>query len=323
MAAEDSVLAEYSQGFRANLNLAPQQRDSRLLAAVDGSLSYDTPGEMFNADDVQITDPQPRQGRAGATPDSFPSFVRRVGVFAPFEDSKWLDDVDKARELVDPTTKVMAAMMAGRYRAIDRLILQAGIGSASGMVNNTPGAASALTQTPLPAAQIVAASDVSYAHDAEIVPTNGSQYGMSVGKLIHAKQLVEESELEGEYHFAAAAEQIADLLRRTPTTSRYYSDVQALASGKIDKFLGFNFHRVNKTLFSTFVGHDGVTPVRQCMAWVEDAIIYRGRPITDARIWIRSDRRGIPQAYYSLEHGCVRRYDTPVVEVDCYEGAPY
>ena len=323
MAAEDTVLAEYSQGFKLNLNLAPQQTDTRLFSVVDGDLAYEPPGEMFNLDDVQQTNPQPRQGRAGPTPDSFPSFVRRVGVFSPFEDAKWLDKVDAAREMGDPTNKVMKAMMAGRYRAIDAAIAAQAIGSTYSMAANQPGSASALTANPLPSAQIVSPSDVSFAHDAEVVPSDGSQYGMAVGKLIHAQMLLQESELEGQMHFALTSEQLADLKRRTPATSLYYSDVKALQSGEIDEFLGIKFHRLHKSLIPYYVGHDNVSPVRQCFAWVESALVYRSRPIEEAKIWLRYDRRGTPQAYYCFDHGAARRYDTAVVEVDCYEGAPY
>lgn len=320
---EETVLSQYSQGFRANLALAPQQTQTRLLSCVDGDLNYDAAGSMFNADDVQQTDPQPTFGRAAATPDGFPSFTRRVGLFSPFEDAKWLDNVDKARELQDPTNKVMMALIAGRWRHVDKTIIANGLGAANTMAANVPGAQSALTPNSLPAAQVVSASDVSYAHDAEVVPTNGSQYGMSIGKLLHAKALLDESELEGTRHCVLGSHQLADMMRRTPATSLYYSDIKALQSGELDQFLGFRIHRVHANLFPTFVGHDAVTPVRECMAWIEDAIIYRGRPITDARIWPRYDRSGTPQAYYKLEDGCVRRYDTAVVEIDCYEGAPY
>ena len=78
---EDTVLSQYVPGFRANLNLAPQQTDTRLLGRVDGDLTYDTPGQMFNADDVQRTsDPEIIVTRVPDTPDKFPGFTRRVGV---------------------------------------------------------------------------------------------------------------------------------------------------------------------------------------------------------------------------------------------------
>jgi Phage capsid protein len=326
MANEDTVLSQYSQGFRANLSLAPQQTDTRLLSAVDGELSYDTPGQMFNADDVQTSDPEDVTTRVPNTPDGFPGFTRRVGVFTPFQDAKWLDNVDKARELEDPTNKVMMAMMAGRWRKVDFNIIgtSAGVGGLLGLATNMTVQGSALSTTALPAAQIVASTDVSFAHDAEIVPTDGSQYGMSVGKLLHASEILDESELEGVRHLVLSSQQRTDLMRRTPATSRFYTDVQALVEGKLNYFMGFNIHRLQKKFLpDAGGGHDGASAIRQCVAWIEGAMVYRGRPITDARIRIRPDKSDTPQAFYKAEHGSVRRYDTAVVEIDCYEGAAY
>ena len=321
--AEDTVLSQYVPGFQANLRLAPQQTDTRLLSTVDGELNYATPGQMFNADDVGLLDPEPITTRVPNTPDSFPSFTRRVGMFSPFQDARWLDNVDKARELVDPTNTVMRAIMAGRWRYVDAAIAAAALGPANNVTTTLQGGG--LTQTALPAAQVIAGNDTSFNSEAETVPPGfsaGSAYGLSVGKLIHAKMLLQESELEGDLHMALTSQQLADLLRLTPVTSIYYSDVKALVSGTVDNFLGIMFHRLHKNLIPSFAGNAG-SPIRQCFAYVQDAIVYRGRPITEATIQIRPDKSRTPQTFYKTEHGGVRRYDTAVVEIDCFEGAPY
>jgi hypothetical protein len=312
---EDTVLSQYVPGFRANLNLAPQQTDTRLLGAVDGELMYDTPGQMFNADDVMPSDPEDVTSRVPNTPDKFPGFTRRVGMFVPYQDAAWLDNVDMARELIDPTNKVMASLVAGRWRKVDSAIVNAALGSAYSKLDET----GTITTTPLPAAQVVASNDVSYKHDAETVPSDGSAYGMSVGKLIHAGALLDESELEGERWLAWTSSQKADLLRRTPATSRYYNEVMALQDGKIDTFMGFRLIRLPKKRLP-FTGV-ATNPTRQCVAWITDAIVYRGRKITDASIRKRPDKSDTPQAFYKAEHGAVRRYDVAVVEIDCIEGA--
>ena len=321
MPTEDQVLSLYVPGFRANLNLAPQQTDTRVLGAVDGDLAYDTPGQMFNADDVQPSDPEDITTRVPDTPDKFVGMTRRVGMFTPFQDAAWLDNVDKARELEDPSNKIMMALMAGRWRKTDATILTGAIGNAYSKLD----ASGTLTATALPAAQQIASTDVSFAHDGEVVPTNASQYGMSVGKVIHAKMLLDDSDLEGDRYITFGPQQTADMLRRTPVTSVYYAEVKALVAGTIDNFLGFNVIRLPRKRIpvSATAGHDGATPVRACVAWIKPALVYRGRPITDARIRIRPDKSDTPQAFYKTEHGVCRRYDTAVVQVDAYEGAAY
>lgn len=316
---EDQVLSQYVPGFRANLNLAPQQTDTRILNAVDGDLAYDTPGQMFNADDVQTSDPEDITTRVPNTPDKFVGMSRRIGMFTPFQDAAWLDNVDKARELEDPTNKIMMALMAGRWRKVDTTILTGAIGNAYSKLDDT----GTLTATGLPAAQVVAVNDIAFAHDGEVVPAGGQDYGMSVGKVIHAKMILDDSDLEGERYMTFGPQQTADMLRRTPVTSVYYAEVKALVAGSIDNFLGFNIIRLPRKRIPFVVGHDAVSPNRQCVAWIKPALVYRGRPITDARIRIRPDKSDTPQAFYKTEHGVVRRYDTAVVRVDAYEGPAY
>lgn len=319
---EDTILSQYTPGFRANLNLAPQQTMTKLLSTVDGDLAYDTPGQFFNADDVQQSDPEARTTRVPETPDKFIAQTRRVGAFETFDDSAWIDNVDVAAQLLDPTNKTMASLMAGRWRRCDRAVLGAAVGNA--YVYTGPVQSGVPTAVALPAAQVIASTDISHAHDAEIVPADGSQYGMSVGKIIFAGAILDESELEGERYLALTSAQKADLLRRTPYTSRYYNEVSALNEGKLDHFLGFNIIRVSQKLVPTNgLGHDNASAIRRCVAWVQDAMLYRGRPITQARIRIRPDRVDTPQAYYALQDGACRRYDTAVVAIDCYEGAQY
>ncbi|HUO21712.1 MAG TPA: phage capsid protein, partial [Caulobacteraceae bacterium] len=191
---EDTILSQYVPGFKANLNLAPQQTDTKLLSTVDEDLAYDVPGQMFNADDVGRSDPENISTRVPDTPDKFVGMTRRLGYFQPFQDAAWLDNVDKARELVDPTNKIMMALMAGRWRMVDKAIMAAALGLAYSKTDDT----SAPSSSSLPAGQVVASTDVSAAHDGEVVPTDGSQYGLSVGKILRAGFLLDESELEGE-----------------------------------------------------------------------------------------------------------------------------
>ncbi len=324
--AEDTILSQYVPGFRANLNLAPQQTVSRLLDAVDSDIAYGEPGQFFNADDVGLTDPEPISARAPDTPDKFIQTTRRIGMFAGWNDAQWIDNIDKARELVDPTSKIMAALMAGRWRHVDQQILTGLVGNAFALTS-TLQAASGITTSAIPSAQIVASTDVQYQPDSEVLPSDGSQYGLSVAKMIHAKLILDEAELEGERYAAISSFQLADLLRRTPATSRYYNDVVALNKGELSHFLGFNIVRMQAKRWISAgaytVGHDGTTPIYQCPFWIRDALVYRGRPITEAQIFRRPDKSMTPQAFYKIEDGAVRRYDTAVVRVDCYAGAAY
>lgn len=301
----NTVLARYVPGFKANLNLSPQQTKSHLLDAVDADLNYSEPGEGFNLDDIGETEPEDVATRVPDTPDKFIGGRRRVANFTEFHDSAWLDNVDKAKLLEDPTNTTMAALMAGRWRKADAKIIQAGLGLTFEKDADT----GALLPISLPATQIVAANSILRAHDAEKVPSDGSDYGMSIGKLIEANALLDESELEGDRFVTLTSDEIASLLQRTPTTNNNYAEVKALHDGSIDHILGFKVKRLAKKRVPIVGGN------RRLMAWIKGAISYRGRTVTNARISIRADKSDTPQAFYKTSHAAGRRYDEAVVEI--------
>lgn len=300
----NTIMARYVPGFRSNLNLSPQQTKSHLIDAVDSDMAYSEPGEGFNLDDVGESEPRDVATRAADTPDKFLGSTRRIANFVEFDDSAWLDNVDKAKLLEDPTNLTMAALMAGKARKHDSKIIAAALGNS--FVKETDGS---LTAVALPASQIVAATSVLRAHQGEVVPTNGDAYGMSLGKLIEANELLDESEIEGERFVAMTSAEIASLLQRTPVTSDDYSEVKALHAGKVDHLLGFTVKRMSKKRMLLSGGQ------RRLIAWVKPALAFRARKVTEARIAIRHDKSDTPQAYYKTSHAAGRRYDEGVVEI--------
>jgi hypothetical protein len=303
---EASELSQYVPGFKANLNLAPQQQQSKLIGCVDSDLSYDTTGEMFNLDDVRETDPEDVQTRVPDTPDKFIGVDRRVGMFTEYHDSCWFDNVDKVKEITDPTSTKMASLMAGQGRKRDAKIFAAGLGNAVIKADNTD----TFTTQAMLAGQVIAANQQTIVHQDESIPAASGAYGLSIGKLIYANMLLDESEIEGERFIAVSSKEIQDLLQRVPATSKYYNEVQALFEGKIMHLMGFNFVKfASRRMLVNGSGY------RRCMAWVKPAIAYRGRQITTASIRIRHDKSDTPQAYYRTSHAAGRRYDLGVVEV--------
>lgn len=302
----ETVLARYVPGFKSNLNLYPQQRTSHLIDAVDADLSYSEPGEGFNLDELGQSTPEEVHTRVPNTPDKFIGGRRRFANFTEYQDSAWLDNVDKAKLLEDPTNLTMAALMAGRWRFVDDKIMSVGLGSALEKDAATGG----VNAISLPSGQIIPADYATYKHDAETIPGSGD-YGLSVGKLIGANALLDEGEVEGDRYIALSPKDVASLLTRTPVTSQYFGAVQALVKGDVGELLGFKVKRLAEKRFLKIA--DGTE--RRLMAWVKPAIAYRGRPITEARIKPRHDKSDTPQAFYKASHAGGRRYDEGVVEI--------
>ncbi|PZQ63357.1 MAG: hypothetical protein DI570_09195 [Phenylobacterium zucineum] len=301
MAGEADI---YVPGFVSNLQLVPQQTDSRLYHAVMAEMGYTGAGTLFNADDVlDDEDEEDVEERAPPTPESFGEKRRRVGFFKASSKQRWIEDLDVARQMQDPTNTVMAGMMATKNRATDRRIIRAFTEPAREGQNGE-------NSVNFPAANIIGVADRKFLHDAENVPASGN-LPLTIGKIINAKVRLDKSEVKGPRFFGCTADQIGNLLASTPTTSKDYGKLEALNEGTIDKFMGFTFIRTELFPLS---GN-----IRTNVAWCKEAVNYKERPVKNARIGERADRSYRMQAYYEVERGAARRYDNGVVHVLCDE----
>lgn len=303
----DTIEGLYVEGFKANLNLAPQQTNTRMVSCVDADLNYGPPGKMFNAEDILGDDSeQDVIGRAPDSPSSFADAVRRVGFFTAKNFGRFIDNLDKARLLADPTNPVMQGMMAAKNRATDDVIIAAALGSAR--EGETGG-----TTVAYKSAQSIAADNREFLHAAESSVVAGSgDLPLTVGKVIKAKNLLDKSELEGERYFAAGSDQLSNLLSSVAMSSADYNAVKALVNGEVNSWMGFTWVRTERLAVAA--------GIRSCIAWVKPAIVYAQRPIVEATITKRADKSFRWYAYYEVERGAVRRYDTGVVKVLCKEG---
>lgn len=305
---DNTIPQHYVEGFRANLNMVPQQKTARLLRAVDADMAYAEPGTSFNCDDVGIDTPQRRTTRFGDSPEGVLENIRRGGHFDAYESGKFIDSVDKARFLQDPSNKTMAAMMAGRQRFIDDKIIDTLFGTTYGA---DAGGHLTVALT-FPSSQNLAANSRANLHAAEanVVAASGD-LGLTIGKLITAGEMLDRSELEGERYFAWGSKQKSQLLASAAATNSDYAAAKALVNGEIDTFMGFTFIRTERLPIAS--------SIRSCAAWIKPAIEYRAREVTTARITERSDKSYNWYAYYAAEHAGARRYDTGVVRVLCAE----
>jgi hypothetical protein len=295
---------QYVPGFTANLMLTPQQLTARLVGAVDADLSYTTPGKLFNADDIDDDDEEVDvEGRAPPSPESYANHLRRVGFLKSKAKGRFIESLDKVRMLTDPTDKIMAGMMATKMRATDSRIIAAFNEPSNNGENGT-------TSVAFPSAQIIPVDNRDFIHDAEVLPGSGN-LPLTIGKLIKAKVMLDQSELEGERYFVASAVQLGNLLSSTAATSSDYAQVKALVNGETNTVQGFNFIRSERLPVAS--------NIRSCFAWVKGAMQYKERPIENARITQRADRSYRWYAYYEVERGALRRYDNGVVQVNCSE----
>ena len=283
-----NVTTSFVEQYSANVQMLSQQMGSKLRGAVDVE---SIKGKQSFFEQIGKTTAQLRTSRHGATPQIDMPHSRRALTTATYEWADLIDDADKIRMLIDPTSSYAKAAAAAMGRAMDSVIIAAALGTAKTGVSGG-------TSTALPSTQKVA---------------HGSA-GLTVAKLLSAKKILDENDVDPSVkrYCVVSPEQIEDLLNLTEVKSSDFNTVKALAQGDINSFLGFEF------ITSNLLTADA-TPSRQVIAFAADGIkLGIGKDIT-AKISERDDKSYSTQVYYCMDLGATRMEEEKIVEIACNE----
>jgi len=286
------ITTSFVEQYSSNVAMLSQQMGSKLRSSVDVEK---VTGKNAFFDQVGATAAQLRTSRHGDTPQIDTPHSRRRLSLADYEWADLVDDVDKVRMLVDPTSSYARAAAAAMNRAMDDVIITAFNASAS---TGVAGGSS----TALPSGQKTATSDQSD--------------GLTIAKLLAAKKILDNNDVDPSLrrYLVCGPQQISDLLGTTQVTSSDYNSVRALATGAVNTFLGFEF------IMSTRLNKDATyTSDRLVFAYTEDAIkLGIGKDIS-AKISERADKSYSTQVYYGMSLGAVRMEEDKVVQIPCHE----
>ena len=286
------ITTSFVEQYSSNVTMLSQQMGSKLRGSVDVETIN---GKNAFFDQVGVTAAQIRTSRHGDTPQIDTPHSRRRLSLADYEWADLVDDVDKVRMLVDPTSSYAKAAAAAMNRSIDDVIITAMNASA-----NTGVAGG--TSTALPSTQKTATSDQSD--------------GLTIAKLLSAKKIMDNNDVDPSLkrYIVCGPQQISDLLGTTSVTSADFNTVRALSTGEVNSFLGFEF------IMSTRLNKDATnTTDRLVFAYTEDAIkLGIGKDI-GAKISERADKSYSTQVYYCMSLGAVRMEEKKVVQIPCHE----
>jgi len=286
------ITTSFVEQYSSNVSMLSQQMGSKLRGSVDVETIN---GKNAFFDQVGVTAAQLRTSRHGDTPQIDTPHSRRRLSLADYEWADLVDDVDKVRMLVDPTSSYAKAAAAAMNRAMDDVIITAFNASASTGVAGG-------TSTALPSSQKTATSDQSD--------------GLTIAKLLAAKKILDNNDVDPSLkrYIVCGPQQISDLLGTTQVTSSDFATVKALAEGSVNSFLGFDF------IMSTRLNKDATnTSDRLVFAYTEDAIkLGIGKDIS-AKISERADKSYSTQVYYCMSLGAVRMEEKKVVQIPCHE----
>jgi hypothetical protein len=283
------VTTAFVQQYSANVQMLSQQRGSLLRDTVRSETMV---GKNAFFDQVGKATAVKRTTRHGDTPQIDTPHARRRMSLVDYEYADLIDDQDKVRMLIDPTSTYAQAAASAMGRAMDDEIIAAATGTAfTGETGST--------STTLPAGQQIA---------------HGSA-DLTLAKLITAKKTLDLASVDPSIprYIAVGPNQIEALLNNTTVTSSDFNTVKALVQGEIDTFLGFKFIVTNRLALAS--------NIRTCFAWAEDGLALGiGKDVT-ARIDERADKGYATQVYYCMSIAATRMEEEKVVSIACDESA--
>jgi len=288
----NQITTAFVQQYSSNVQMLSQQMGSVLREAVDVETIV---GKNAFFDQVGKATAQLRVSRHADTPQiDLPHSRRRVSI-ADYEWADLIDNADKVRMLIDPTSSYAKAAAAAMGRAMDDVIITAlGGTSFTGETGST--------SVVLPASQ---------------KPFSASQTdGLTIAKILEAKKLLDLADVDPsiQRYIVCGPKQISDLLGTTQVTSSDFNTVKALAQGQVDSFLGFKFIVSNRLAFDATNTDD-----RLAYAFTQDAIkLAIGKDVM-ARIDERADKSYSTQVYYCMSLGATRMEEEKVVQIACDE----
>jgi len=280
-----NITTAFVQQYSANVQMLSQQMGSllrdkvRLESVVGKNAFFDQVGSVTAVE---------KTSRHSDTPQIDTPHARRRVSLADYEFADLIDQQDKVRLLIDPTSSYAQAAAMAMGRAMDDVIISAALGTAFTGETGSTSTANANT----------------IAH--------GSA-GLTIAKLRSAKETLDLGSVDPSIprFIIVSPKQITDLLGTTEVTSSDFNTVKALANGEINSFLGFNFIVSNRLSLS------GST--RSCIAYAQDGIALAVGKDVQARIDERADKSYATQVYYCMSIGATRMEEAKVVEVQATE----
>ena len=285
------ITTAFVQQYSANVQMLSQQMGSRLRDAVRLETVV---GKNAFIDQIGSVTAQLRSSRHADTPQIDTPHQRRRLSIASYEFADLIDDQDKVRMLIDPTSSYAQAAAAAMGRAMDDVIITAALGTAS--TGETGSGSATLDATN------------------NMVGSASSNDGLTIAKLTEAKRKMDLNDGDPSIprYIAVGPKQIEDLLGTTQVTSSDFNTIKALVQGDVDTFMGFQFIMTNRLSIDS-------NDIRSCFAWAEDGITLGIGKDVQARIDERNDKGYATQVYYCMDIGAVRMEEAKVVKIFCDE----
>lgn len=279
------ITTAFVEQFHSNIDLLSQQKNSRFQMAVRNESQT---GETQFFEQIGPVEAVEATSRHDDTPQIDTPHERRSVRLRTFRWADLIDNADKVRTLIDPTSSYAKSAMQTMNRKRDDLVIAAALGTSLTGRNGDVSVA-------LPASQKVVAGAT----------------GLTVAKLREASRILNTADVDDDIRrfFAVNAKTLDDLLATTEITSSDFNTVKALVAGDIDTFMGFKFIKTQRL---TLDGNGDI----QNIAWAEDGLLLSKSTMTPiTRITERADKNYSVQVYREEHFGATRMEEVKVVEI--------
>lgn len=280
------ITEAFVQQYADNFMHVAQQSSSRFEKAV--TVESGIKGMSKSINRLGQRTAQRRTTRHGDTPiNDQPHSTRYVDLF-DWEDGDMIDDLDKIRMLVDPTSDYIKAMVASLNRAKDDVIISSLGGNARASTGNVA----------LPAGQKIAVGGT----------------GLTKAKLLQARKLFRQNEADDEageeLYIGYHATGLSDILADTTLTSADFMAVKMLQEGSLTgKWLGFNW--IPSERFAK------VSTTRFVYAWAKSGVTLGIGENIMTRVGEDPGKGFNVRTYAKMAIGSVRVEEEKVVEIAC------
>lgn len=265
--------------YKSNVLMLAQQKGSKLRGTVRSEM---VTGKNAYFERIGAVDMVDATSRHDDTPQIDTPHSRRRVSLTTSRFADLIDNADKVRTLIDPTSPyaMNAAWAAGRK--MDAVIVAA-------LAGNAYAGVAGATTVALPSAQKVAAAST----------------GLTIAKLRSAREILLAADIDLDMGATCIINPagLTDLLSATEITSSDYNTVKALVQAQIDTFLGFKF-----------VVSTQVTALKAyCYAKNAAVLAVGSEPVV--RISERADKNYSTQVFVEMDIGATRVEDEGVVEI--------
>ena len=290
-----NVTAHATIQYGTNVQLQLQQKGSKLRDTV--SIGSYTGKSAVPVEQIGSIEAKVRAGRGSPVVFTDSPETRRWVDPVDFDtDAEIIDNADKLRMLIDPTSSYVTNAVYALGRKMDDVIIAAA--TATAKIGENAGGTEAFNTGTCQVGGSV----------------GGTNSGLNVPKLRAAKRILQENfvDLDQEQPtLVITARQHDDLLNEIQIVSSDFNPQPVLVDGSVTRFMGFNIKVCQRLAFST---------TRRVLAYVKSGIHLGMWNDIRTEVNQRPDLVGNPmQVYAQGTFGATRIEQGKVIEILCYE----